>query len=469
MTNVRRFLAALCLFGAVWLSAQSETRILVLHTNDLHGQIEPRNGEGGIAEIAALVKSIRPDLMLDAGDKFTGTLLNDEFEGMPMIDALNRIGYAAAAVGNHEFDYGLGPLRDRVRQSNFPTLTANVDTGISEISKYVVVPVKGIRFGIIGLTLGDLAASAHPDKVRTVSVKNVVQALEETLPEVRRVSDFIILVTHITASEERQIVAAFPEIRLIVGGHDQSVLGPVWLNQTMVTKTGSSGRNVGRVDLEFEGTSLKSITGNIIPVKNVHPDPEISALIEPYMDQVAERMTVVVGEATEDMVKSLNSESALANHIADAFRATGNTDIAFHNIGGIRSGLSKGPITWGKVFEVLPFQNILYKLKLSGAQVKRILNHDLIAVSGLRVRFDLAKPPGQRLVQVVMNDGSPLDDEKMYTVTTNDFVVAGGDGFPEFARGSEIQDTGIVLRDVFVNYIRSRRVITPALDGRITN
>ena len=469
MTYSRRFLVALCLLSAIWLGGQSRTHIVVLHTNDIHGQLLPRNGLGGLAEIATIVRDNRPDLLLDAGDKFTGTLLNDEFEGLPIIEAMNRIGYHASAIGNHEFDYGIGPLRDRVRQAKFSNVSANLDAGISEIRKYAVVSAKGIRFGIIGLTLENLLGSAHPDKVRNVTVQGVVRALEETLPEVRHLSDFVILLTHLTNAEEERIAAAFPEIRLMIAGHDHSQVGPTWRGQTMITRTGSSGGNVGRVDLEFEGTTLKSIAGIVIPVRDVLPDPEITELLRPFEAKVAEKMTLVVGTATDDMLKSESSESALANHIADAFRAGGKTDIAFHNVGGIRSGISKGPITWGKVFEVLPFQNILFKLKLNGAQVKRVLNHDFIAVSGLRVQFDLNKPQGQRLVHVAMPDGSPIDDEKLYTVATNDFVIAGGDGFSEFANGREIEDTGVFLRDVFIDYIRSRKVIAPVLDGRIGN
>jgi len=89
-------------------------------------------------------------------------------------------------------------------------------------------------------------------------------------------------------------------------------------------------------------------------------------------------------------------------------------------------------------------------------------------VSGIRVHFDLKKPAGQRLVSVTLSDGSPIDDSKLYSVTTNDFVVAGGDGFGELGRGREIRDTGILLRDVLRDHIKAHRVLSPILDGRIT-
>ena len=123
---------------------------------------------------------------------------------------------------------------------------------------------------------------------------------------------------------------------------------------------------------------------------------------------------------------------------------------------------------WGEVFEVLPFQNTLVTLKLTGAQLKKTLNVGLLAVSGLRVHLDLKMPAGQRLVSVTLPDGTPIDDTALYSITTNDFVVAGGDAFSEVGKGIEIKDSGILLRDVFVDYIKTRRTLSPALDGRVT-
>src|SRR5439155_6366023 len=152
---------------------------------------------------------------------------------------------------------------------------------------------------------------------------------------------------------------------------------------------------------------------------------------------------------------------------ADALRERGKTQIGIHNIGGIRAPIAKGPITWGNAFEVLPFENTLVTLKLTGAQLKKTLNVGLVAVSGLRVVFDLKKASGEQLVSVTLPDGSPIDAARLYSITTNDFLVAGGDMLAELGRGTEIKDTGILLRDVFIAYIKARRVLSPTVDGRI--
>src|SRR5215470_17735514 len=121
------------LYAGSGFLGQTATHIVIIHTNDLHGQLLPREGIGGIAEIATIMRNARPDLILDAGDISTGTFLADEFKGLPMILAMNRIGYHAGTIGNHEFDYGQDALRSRLQEARFPVLSANLETPVSEI------------------------------------------------------------------------------------------------------------------------------------------------------------------------------------------------------------------------------------------------------------------------------------------------------------------------------------------------
>jgi 2',3'-cyclic-nucleotide 2'-phosphodiesterase (5'-nucleotidase family) len=474
---MRRIVALLLVLtglqSCVWSAAERPAQIVIMHTNDLHGQLLPREGVGGIAEIATIMKEAKPDLIFDAGDLSTGTFLSDEFQGAPTIQAMNLIGYTAAAIGNHEFDYGQDALRLRVREAKFPFLSANLNTPIAEIGKYTIAVVRGIRFGVIGLTTEEVTTKSHPHKVVGVTVLDVVKALEKLLPEVRAKSDFIIAVVHLEDEEEERLVSAFPEIRLIIGGHNHAALGPIWIDKTLVAKTGVAGRNVGRVELQFQGKELTNASAKLIPVRNVPPDAATAKTLEPFNDKVKVQMAEVIGEATEDLTYSRTAESPLANLVADAFRREGMTQIAVHNVGGIRARVVQGKITWGNAFEVLPFQNTLVTLQLTGSQLKKTLERSLVstvglaAVSGIRVRLDRNKPAGERVVSMVLLDGSAVQDSKLYSVATNDFVLAGGDGYDEFAKGTGITDTGIFLRDILVQYIRSHRIISPKLDGRI--
>src|SRR5262245_60787453 len=474
---MRRILPVLlvlgCLSAGSGFLGQTATHVVIMHTNDLHGQLVPREGIGGIAEIATIMRNGRPDLILDAGDISTGTFLADEFKGSPMIQAMNKIGYDAGTIGNHEFDYGQDALRLRLREARFPFLSANLQTPVSEIKQYTIVNARGIRFGLIGLTTEDVKTQSHPNNVAGVMVRDTVKTLERLLPEVRRKSDFIVAMVHLEDDEEKRVASAFPEIRLIIGGHNHDALGPIWLDKTLVAKTGVAGSNVGRVDLDFQGKQLSHIEAKLIPVKGVVADREVTKVLEPFNQKVRVKMAEVIGEATEDLPYYRAVESPLADVVADAFRDKGQTQIAMHNIGGIRAKITGGRVTWGNAFEVLPFQNTLVTMKLTGAQLKKTLERGLVstvgmlAISGMRVQFDRTKPAGQQVVSVHLTDGAILDDSKLYSVTTNDFVLAGGDGFSEFAKGTDIIDTGIFLRDVLVDYIKARRTLSPRLDGRI--
>src|SRR6266853_1252400 len=183
---MRRFLAfpfiVAILAGAAagrWIAVPAQTHVVIMHTNDIHGQLLPKGGVGGIAEMATIIRGAKPDLILDAGDISTGTFLADEFKGAPTILAMNKIGYTAGTIGNHEFDYGQDALRLRLREAKFPVLSANLETPVSEIKKYTIVTAKGIRFALIGLTTEDVKTKSHPNKVGGITVLDTVKSVEQ--------------------------------------------------------------------------------------------------------------------------------------------------------------------------------------------------------------------------------------------------------------------------------------------------
>src|SRR5688572_4454100 len=280
-------LSLLVLLSTGLVFSQAPTTIVLLHTNDMHGQILPRNGFGGLAQLATVIRRERPDLLLDGGDIFTGTMASDEFFGKPMIDVMNHLRYSAAALGNHEFDYGLPELRNRLREAKFPVLSANV-TGVDEVQPFTVLTVKGLRIGIIGLTVEGLAQVTHPKNMKTIVVKDVVEAMGETLPKVRAVSDFQIAVVHITPEEQLRVAKAFPEIRLMVAGHPHA-LRATQVGQTLIVETGSSVQSVGKVTIRLAGNTPDSIVSEMVPLRSLPPDPETQAVIAPYEKTIAAR------------------------------------------------------------------------------------------------------------------------------------------------------------------------------------
>jgi 2',3'-cyclic-nucleotide 2'-phosphodiesterase (5'-nucleotidase family) len=398
---------------------------------------------------------------------FTGSILSDAFYGETVIALMNRMGYRASIVGNHEFDYGLETMRKRIGQAKFPILSANVILPFDDVDQTAVIRAKGIRFGVVGLTTNDTPTTTHPKNLKNVQFIDVVRALEQRLPSLRRASDMVILVAHIAPVEELRIARAFPEIKLIISGHSHTELRePLRENDTTIVRTGSFGRFVGRVDLTFEDRVLKRMAPRLIEVQGVPPDPDAVRMLEPYRKKVEQQMNAVLGEATAVLPRPIEEGGAILNLVADAYRAKTGAQIALANAGGIRTSLPAGPITYGKIFEILPFENTIVTLKVTGAQLKRSLGIGLAAVSGVRVVLDLRKPARERLISATLDDGSPILDTATYSVTINDFMQAGGDGY-EFANASEVNDTGLRLRDAVSDYIKEKKVVAPLNDGRI--
>ena len=445
---------------------QAPTTLVLVHTNDMHGQVLPRGGVGGLAQLATVIRREQPDLVLDGGDMFTGTMVSDEFFGRPMIDVMNRLGYVAGALGNHEFDYGLPELRSRLNEARFPVLSANV-RGIEEVRPYTILTVKGVRIGVIGLTVEDLAQVTHPKNLATISVIDIVDAVRETLPKVRPLSDFVIIVGHLSLAEQLRVAKNFPEIRLIIAGHEH-IARATQVGQTLIVEAASSAQVVGKVTIRLSGKSPDSLTSEILSVRNAAPDPEIQAIIAPYEKSVAVRAAENLGETQTDLRKSDVIESPLNNLVADALRDAGGTQIGLHNIGGIRAVLPRGPITRGAVYDVMPFHDTLVTMNLTGSQLKQLLGRRVLAVSGLRVVWDTMRERPNQLVAATLTNGQAIVDTARYSVAVNDFMAAGGDGLLELTQGGSQLDTGVVIRDVIASYLKKHPRVSGATDGRVT-
>jgi 2',3'-cyclic-nucleotide 2'-phosphodiesterase (5'-nucleotidase family) len=383
-----------------------------------------------------------------------------------MIDVMNRLQYSAVALGNHEFDYGVPELRARLKEARFPVLSANV-TGVDEVKPYTILNVKGIRIGVIGLTVEDLENLTHRKNLKTIKVVNPVDAVREILPKVRPLSDFIVAVAHLSFDEQIQVAKAFPEIRLIVAGHPH-IPRATLVGETLIVETGSRTEAVGKMQIRLAGKKPESMTSQLIPVRNVPADPDVQSIIAPYERQVSARAAEKLGEARAEIRRSDSQESALNNLVADAVRESGKTQIGMHNVGGIRASLRRGTITRGDVFDVMPFHDTVMKMSLTGAQLKQVLGRRVLAVSGLRVVWDMSRSWPNQLVSAALPNGQPLQDATRYTVSVNDFMAAGGDGLVEFSQGAGVEDTGILIRDAIAAYLKIHPVVTAATDGRVT-
>jgi 5'-nucleotidase / UDP-sugar diphosphatase len=444
--------------------AADQTHVVIMHTNDIRGHILPGPDAGGSARLATVVRQVRPDLMLDAGGIFSGSLISDTFQGEPVVAAMNAIGYDAVAVGSGEFNFGLTALGARSRQANFLLLSANATSPVSEIQPAAIYNAQGVRIAVIGLTSVEL--TGHPRNVKYVDVADPVETIRDLLPRIRGRADAIVVLANVTRAEEERIARTFPEVRLIIGAHEEAEL-PVRVGQTTIVGAGKFGKYAGKLDLTFIDGKLKAIESRLVPLENVEPEPSVVHLLEPYQAKLDEFLQTVLGHASGDLSRSTARESHLGNLVADAVRARTGTDITLINPADPQMGIPKGPITSRTLLEVLPSENTIVTMRLSGAQIKRILGKGMMSVSGVRVKLDTSKPEGRKLVSVRLENGTPLRDKDFYRVTTNDYLLMGGDGFTEFADGIDVEDTGILLRDAVAEHIARIGTVSPRLDGRI--
>lgn len=286
-------------------SAQGEVSLTILHTNDLHGIMLPFNEQGemvgGFSRICTLVQEVRQEeatvLLVDAGDTIMEDrhLMANYFRGEPVIKIMNQIRYDLAVPGNHDFEFGLDVLAQRIREADFTYLAANVTAAenpsqaalelTSQTMPYVVLSVSGVRIGFLGLTQPLHAFSG-------IQIEDTVQVAQEYVPQIRKEADIVVVVAHQKLATDYEIVDKVEGIDILIAAHEHDVVFDHGLirDDTLITKTSSWGREVGRIDLTVEkgpdGFLLKEVRATLLPVTSeIAEDEEINGIIEPYLKQ----------------------------------------------------------------------------------------------------------------------------------------------------------------------------------------
>lgn len=500
----RHFLGALlsvllCLAtgSAVWADSPP-VHITLLHLNDVYQMSSVDKGQhGGLARVAALVKSIEAQnpntFLLLGGDTLSPSLASNLFQGAQMIDLWNRLGLDVAVPGNHEFDFGDAVFLQRIGESRFPWVLANVidsKTGrpFGGLPPYVVKTVDGIRIGFLGLLTPDTANASHPGP--TVVFQEPVQAACTTIRRMQKEGvDVIVGVTHLPMNEDQRLARQIPYgAALILGGHEHTLLQSA-AGGVPILKVGSDARVLGRIDLYVDPDShlVQNIDWQMLPVTADLPeDPEIAAVVKNYDARIDAALGDVIGKTAVplDARQETNrrQETNLGDFIADAYRRQLNADVALLNGGSIRSNTTyaPGPITRRDVLSILPFNNPSIKLSVSGATLKAALENGVSRlgseeagrfpqVSGLRFAYDGRKPVGSRVTGITINN-RPLEEKRRYTLATSSFMWGGGD---EYAM---LKTADVLLRpeetpldaDIVREAIQSAGgTISPRVDGRI--
>ncbi|MBN2304117.1 MAG: 5'-nucleotidase C-terminal domain-containing protein [Anaerolineae bacterium] len=489
--------------------------LTVMHTNDAHATYDPdRTGYGGVARQATLVRQIRAEsahtLLVDSGDRFTGSMFHSFYQGQDSALVMNALGYDVMVLGSYEFTHGADVLAKFIDQLDFPAVVANVDFSGSvplagKVPPYVIRDFDGEQVGIIGVTQGDSRIRPIPELVFDTDYVNVIQAVADDLAG-QGVTK-IVLLSHLGYFADLAMAQQLTGIDVISGGDSEILLSntdadaegpyPAVMQSAsgepvLVVQAWSHNRVMGRLDMTFDADGvLVSWEGDaLLLTEDIPQDPTLAALVEelraPLGDFLSEKIgsTTTYLEGAEEVCRF--EECNLGNLITDALRETTGAQIAVHNGGGIRASIDVGEITVGQVLDVLPFNNTFVIFELSGADIVEALENSVsrvdategegrfLQVSGLRFSWDGSQPAGQRIVSVeVLNDSgtyAALDPDEIYTVAANDFLYAGGDDYAMFAENSANEyDFGRVLDEIVRDYIAANSPITmPPNEERIT-
>ena len=529
-------------------SAEPVHKLMVVGINDTHGGLLPspaprwvsegtRSEIGGADWFAGYLNAMRAEedvVVLDAGDEFQGSLISNQFQGASVTEVYNALGVTAGALGNHEFDFGIQVLRDRIAQARYPILAANVFVkGTRQRPAFVrpsaLIERGGVHIGIIGLATVETPLTTNPVLVAGLDFAPGGPIAAEEADALRaRGATVVLVAAHAGPNPpDREIVHIAQDLAgkvdAIVSGHHHVALGPppMVVANIPIVQSGSKLQNFSTIELTLDArgrVTAFAVNAESVPRPGgphaivhdwkgaparwrgheVRPDPNVTAIVARYDAQVRELRNSVIGETAVDLHKD-GRDDLLGSLAADALRSGAGGSLparfSFQNAGGLRIGeIRKGPIRFGQVFDLIPFDNQEVVLELRASEVRAALEGVLrhakgpMRVSGLRYVIDWERfgaresreVPAGAIVTRVVDDatGAVLCETRTcsatgcepgcvagtYSVAMPDFLADGGDGLSILAALPR-RSGNALARDVLVAFVKEHRPITPQLLG----
>ncbi|KAJ3168544.1 hypothetical protein HDU88_001434 [Geranomyces variabilis] len=505
------------------LPPPKKNAMTILATNDIHAHldefntggtdckqkdIDANNCVGGAARIQYMVNKFRAEsdnvVLLDAGDQFQGTLFFNVFGGSVSATLMNQMKYDAMTVGNHEFDKGVEYAASFFQNLTFPVVSSNIDfTGpakplAARVKPYTILKDYGV--GIIGYITNTTAAIATG--AADVTFYNPVQKVQTYVDELHAQGiKRVICLSHNGYQEDKYVAENVRGVSAFVGGHSHSLLlnngsiagveGPYPTEvkdldgkTSYIIQSHRYGDYLGHLDLEWNADNeLTHVFGESIRLdKSIPKDNATAAQVAEWRKAFAALTAQIVGHTGGNFNQTAcgaapGEECALGDLVADAMRMDTKADVCFTNTGGLRASIGSGNVTYADVLTVLPFGNVDVEFTYTGQQVVDLLNRvytgrnkvtnapviSLPQWSGIKFTFDRTKPDFARVSDVSIG-GAPIVLTKSYTLCTNDFVSAGGDGIMDKIAAAP----GNLMADALIAYFEAKGTVSPTLDGRIT-
>ncbi|KQC09547.1 MAG: multifunctional 2',3'-cyclic-nucleotide 2'-phosphodiesterase/5'-nucleotidase/3'-nucleotidase [Candidatus Cloacimonas sp. SDB] len=491
----------------------------------MNPEFPPDLGGGGSA--ATYIKQVRSytdgkfrdNLLIDAGDFFQGRPIGTMNKGKSIVEYMNLIDYDLSVIGNHEYDIGEEELIKTLKNAEFPFLSCNIyrkgtDQLVEYVQPYLIIEKMGVKLGIIGVTTTDTEKMSFPENIKNVEFRSSKAALLEYIPKVKALgADLIIVVGHmglpydpepayqdryLEPSDEdtaerhwghdaQELAHEVPGIDVFFGGHMHKGFPEPWEDpqtHTLVMQGWAYGSGIGHVMLKID-KETKTLSGYEAPAlregllvtlfeEEFIPDQEIADTIQ-YMQNIAEAgMDEYIGEAAVYLSKTgAGAQNVIGNLICEAMLENTDADFAFLNLGGIRGEIRKGPITYRDVFNVMPFDNQVVTFEMNGEFLKDIIEMRVsssrhgLRVAGVKVIYSKDRENYDRVTSLYVG-GEPWEKDKIYKITTTDFLLEGNAGLAMLTKIPEkvITRHEKSLRDLIVDYIKINTPVSAEIDDR---
>lgn len=483
------------LFGAMPVQAQDGNAsrstifdVKIVHTNDIHARVEEDdyNQVIGMDRLSGITQAFTEgadgSLMLDSGDTFHGQPIATLVKGESVAKLMKACGYDAMTTGNHDWSYGKERLKELGGIANVKILSGNIKNAdgtsffdTDELVKEITKNGKTLKIGVFGVSDPEMKNKTTPSNVEGLDFQDAVAyAKREAATLKSEGCDVVIALSH--TLDPKNVAAQVDGVDLWLCGHEhielsESVTTPDG-SKTYVSESGHYLNSVGLIDLnctmdedgsvhvDYEKTSV-----DYEAAQNYPKDASVTAVLDTIKAENETALNRVIGTSPVELDGVWEhiriGQTNLGNVITDAYLLATGADIAFENAGGIRASIAAGTVTYGDVINVSPYGNYVVTKKLTGAQIKEMLESSLtiqkncivandsgewdawpndsgsyLQVGGIIVRFDPAQPAGARVLSV-QKDGQELDDTKEYTVAVNNYL-AGSDSYPQLANAAEI-------------------------------
>jgi 2',3'-cyclic-nucleotide 2'-phosphodiesterase (5'-nucleotidase family) len=413
--------------------------LTILHTNDLHSRLLPlENHHGGFAYLATVIRRERANctdcILLNAGDVAQGSPVSTIFHGVPAFELANMLGYDAATLGNHDFDYGCDQARKFVEIAKYPIVSANMvapNGGLLTPKPYLILQVNGLKVGVIGAMTDTLNTLTTPQTLGGCRTLPLLDTIRKYAHELRARTDIVVAVAHVTPAEELALLKSEPDVAVTVSGHLHTALPqPLVLDGRLLVRVRGYAEDLGRLELQVDTEKKQTVAWEWkrIPVDDdkVQPAADVAAQVKHWEDEVAARVDRPLAQAKRALRKQ-----EVKQLIERAMKEETHSDFAFMNSGGVRDIVPQGDLKERNIWNIMPFDN----------------------------RVVVGKFKGRDLPTVVLGDRK-VDPDKMYTLAVSDFTAANQSSDENLrTTGLEFPKDEGLLRDLLIAWFRKQKVI----------